>query len=219
MSILDEIIPLSPVEILQQKIDTLSRNIYKCQKIFIDRKRTLMQRFQEICQLASDLNIDKPQLRMMISQSFAEVGISDSYLRKLLPEALKFTKHMRKDYVQKQDRRDQPIYLQQSHQQESVELPSSGQLALTSGKSLELPTTGIHNSEVLHTEGDEQVAFEDKDTIIKNLKKTIKDLTDSFTAVGNFRYGNQDLLLKITVNVKARSIGTIEIAGPVSQKS
>lgn len=99
IEIIDEIIPLPRVQILQQKIDTLSRNAYEYQKILIDRKKTLMQQFQEISQLASDLNIDKLELRMMISQSFAKVGISDSYLRKLLPEKLKFTKHTRKDYV------------------------------------------------------------------------------------------------------------------------
>jgi hypothetical protein len=217
IEIIDEIIPLPTVQILQQKIDTLSRNVYECQKILIDRKKTLMQQFQEISQLASDLNIDKLELRRMISQSFAEVGVSDSYLRKLLPEPLKFMKHMRKDYVKKQDQRDQSIDLQQSHQQESVELPSSGQLASPSNKSIELQTNHTPNSLVLHTEG-EQIEFEDKDTIIKNLNKAIKDLSESFTAVGTFRYGNHDILLKITVNVKAKSIGTIEIARPVSQK-
>jgi hypothetical protein len=179
-----------------------------------------MRQLQEISQLASDLNIDKVQLRTMIFRSFAEVGISDSYLRKLLPETLKFMKHMRKDYVQKQDQRDQSIHLQQSHQQESVELPTSGQLALASAKSIEASTIGSHNSVILHTEG-EQVALEDKDTTIKNLKKVIKELEDhtkSFTAVGTFRYWNHDILLKITVNVKAKSIGAIEIARPVSQK-
>lgn len=214
MSIVDEIIPPSPVEILEQKIDRLSRNIYKCQKIFMDRKKTVRQQFQEIIQLASDLNIDKPQLRTMLSRSFAEVGISASYLRKLLPEALKFMKHMRKDYVQKQDQRGQSKYLQQSDQQESVKLPSSSPLALKSDKSIDLPTTDTQNGVILHTEG-EQVVFEDKYTTIKNLKKVIKeleDLTESFIAIGTFRYRNNDLLLKITVNVKARSIGNIEIA-------
>jgi hypothetical protein len=215
MSILDEIIPLSPVEILEEKIDRLSRDIYKCQKIFIHRKKTVGQQFQEIIQLASDLNIDKRQLRTMISRSFAEVGISASYIRKLLPEALKFMKHMRKDYVQKQDQRDQSKYLQQSDQQESVKLPSSSSpLTLKSDKSIDVPTTGTQNGVILHTEG-KQVVFEDKDTTIKKLKKVIKgleDLTESFIAIGTFRYRNNDLLLKITVNVKARSIGNIEIA-------
>jgi hypothetical protein len=218
--ILDEIVPLSPVEILQQKIDSLSRNIYKSQKSFLDRKKTLMQQFQEISQFASDLNVGKLQLRRMISQSFAEVGISESYLRKILPESLKFMKHTRKDYVQKQHQQDQSIYLQQSYQQDSVELPSSGQLALPSDSGIDLQTTRTHDSVVLHTEG-EQVASEDKDTIIKNLKKVIKgleDLTESFIAIGTFRYENNDILLKIPVNVKDKSIGTIEIARAVSQK-
>jgi len=217
IEIIDEIIPLPRVQILQQKIDTLSWNAYEYQKILIDRKKTLMHQFQEISQLASDLNIDKLELRRMISQSFAKVGISDSYLRKLLPEKLKFTKHTRKDYVKKQDQQDQSIVLQQSHQQESVELPSSGQLTLPSNKSIELQTNHTHDSVVLHTEG-EQIEFEDKDRIIKNLKKDIKDLSEPFTGVGTFRYENHDILLKITVNVKDKSIGTIEIARAVSQK-
>jgi hypothetical protein len=45
------------------------------------------------------IGIDSIQLRKMILDSFADIGVSESWLRKLLPETLKLTKHTRKDYL------------------------------------------------------------------------------------------------------------------------
>ena len=83
-------------------------------KYFLDRKKTIRQQLKEIRQLARDLSRDDMQLRDMISESFTMIGVTPSWLRKLLPETLKLTKHTRKDYLK----------LQQQ-QRELVELPTS----------------------------------------------------------------------------------------------
>jgi hypothetical protein len=101
--------------------------------IYRDRKKTVVQQLHKIRQLAQDLSIDEMQLRDMISESFADIGVSESWIRKLLPETLKLTKHTRKDYLKLQLQRDQqplqqqPLQQQQPRQQqrELVESPTS----------------------------------------------------------------------------------------------
>jgi hypothetical protein len=110
---------------LQQKIDECANTIIGLHRIYTDRKKTIIQQLHEIRQLAEDLNIDYIRLRRMVSQSFTIMGVYSSWMRKLLPEYLK-SKHIRKDYLELQQQRDQqPLQLQQQRQQESAELTSS----------------------------------------------------------------------------------------------
>jgi hypothetical protein len=106
--------PPSPAfKTLEQKIDELVKGIRGIWDIIWDRKKTIRQQVNEIIQLASDLNIDSIQLRKMILESFADIDVSESWLRKLLPETLKLTKHTRKDYLKLQQQRDQqPLHQQ-----------------------------------------------------------------------------------------------------------
>jgi hypothetical protein len=90
------------LETLQQKIDECANIIIGLHTIYRDRKKTIIQQIGEIKLLASDLNVNNTQLRDMISQSFTMIGVSESWLRKLLPEYLKSTKHTRKDYLELQ---------------------------------------------------------------------------------------------------------------------
>jgi len=92
---------------LEQKIDEFANGIRGIRDIIWDRKRIVIQQLHEIRQLAQDLNIDNIQLRKMILESVADIGVSESWLRKLLPETLKLTKHTRKDYLKRQIQRDQ----------------------------------------------------------------------------------------------------------------
>jgi hypothetical protein len=91
----------------------------------------------EIRQLASDLNVDSIQLRKMILESFADIGVSESWLRKLLPETLKLSKHTRKDYLKLQQQRDQQSLQQQTQQQqrELIELSTSSIIIIPTSNS------------------------------------------------------------------------------------
>src|SRR5690242_5021557 len=106
--------PSPTLETLQQKIDVLAGSIHGFENEYRDRKKTIIQQLNEIIELASDLNVDNIQLRNMISDSFIDIGISESWIRKLLPETLKFTKHTRKDYLRQQQQRDQESLQQQT---------------------------------------------------------------------------------------------------------
>ena len=71
---------------LEQKIDELANGIRGIRDIIWDRKKTIIRQMHEIRQLAEDLNVDSIQLRKMIVESFADIGVSESWLKKLLPE-------------------------------------------------------------------------------------------------------------------------------------
>jgi hypothetical protein len=174
--------PPSPtVETLQQKIDELANGIIGLYGIYRDRKKTIKQQLQEIRQLAADLNIDDMQLRDMISESFTTIGVSPSWLRKLLPGYLKSTKHTRKDYLEIQHQRDQQPLQQQ--QKELVELPTS----LSSR----------------HSVSEQQPQPQEEET---------------FTALGYLKLYGNDVPIKVTVNVKTKSIEAMEIAHEIIQK-
>ena len=120
--------PPSPAfRTLEQKIDELVNGIREIRDIIWDRRKRIRQQLKEIIQLAQDLSIDDVQLRDMIYESCTRMGVSPSWLRKMLPENLKLTKHTRKDYLKRQLQRDQqPLHQQpEQRQRELVELPTS----------------------------------------------------------------------------------------------
>ena len=56
-------------------------------KIFFwNRRKIIRQQLQKIIQLAQDLSIDDMQLRDMIYESCTRMGVSPSWLRKMLPK-------------------------------------------------------------------------------------------------------------------------------------
>ena len=112
---------------MEQKIDELINGIRGIRDIIWDRRKIIRQQLKEIIQLAQDLSIDDMQLRDMIYESCTRMGVSPSWLRKMLPKNLKLTKHTRKDYLKRQLQRDQQLLQQQPQQQqkELVESPTS----------------------------------------------------------------------------------------------
>ena len=98
MTIVDEQQQPTPpkLETLQKKIDEFANGIRGIQDIFLDRKKTIIRQMDEIRQLASDLNVDSIQLRKMILESFADIDVSESWLRKLLPETLKLKAYQKR---------------------------------------------------------------------------------------------------------------------------
>jgi len=268
MTIVDEQQQPTPpkLETLQKKIDEFANGIRGIQDIFLDRKKTIIRQMDEIIQLAQDLSIDDMQLRDMISESFTMIGVSPSWLRKLLPETLKLTKHTRKDYLKLQQLRDQQPLHQQQPQQQQRELVESPPTSSSSSSSSRHPAveqrqqpsdneekTGAattkgttyddednHSIPVIplltqkENEGLVEKSSDDKNKIIEKLNEKIEELqqeitylheqqqkqqVEKFTAVGNLELQKNDLPVKVTVNVKTKSIEWMEIARELIQKS
>jgi hypothetical protein len=200
------------------------------------RKKAIMKQIREARQLDSDLNVDEIQLRKMISRSFA---MTESWLRKLLPESLKYTKHTRKDYLLKQQQQQEQQSLQQMQQQQQQQLPPSDDNATK-------VTTTCDNKELViskqiqkEEEEEEQRCIveellKDKIIIIEKLGQTIKELQrenrclreiaatkgqqqhqqqeDTFTALGRLEHLKQCVPVRVTFNLKTKTIEFMEIA-------
>jgi hypothetical protein len=245
--------PPSPAfRTLEQKIDELVNGIRGIRDIIWDRRKIIRQQLKEIIQLAQDLSIDDMQLRDMIYESCTRMGVSPSWLRKMLPENLKLTKHTRKDYLKLQQQRDQqPLQQQQPQQQqrELVESPTSSssrhaaveqrQQQPSDNEEKTSATTKVtthdddnHSTAVIplltqkENEGFVEKSSDDKNKIIEKLNEKIEELqeeirylreqqqqqqVEKFTSVGYLEIYNNDTPVKVTVNVKTKSIEWMEI--------
>jgi hypothetical protein len=251
--------PPSPAfRTLEQKIDELVNGIRGIRDIIWDRRKIIRQQLKEIIQLAQDLSIDDMQVRDMIYESCTRMGVSPSWLRKMLPKNLKLTKHTRKDYLKRQQQRDQQPLHQQQPQQQQRELVESPPPPSSSSSSSRHPaveqrqqpsdneektaaaTTKIttydddnNNKAVIplltqkENEGLVEESSDDKNKIIEKLNEKIEELqqeitylheqqqtqqVEKFTAVGYLELQNNDIPVKVTVNVKTKSIEWMEIA-------
>jgi hypothetical protein len=252
--------PPSPtVETLQQKIDEFANGIRGIQDIIWNRKKVILQQLHEIMQLASDVNIDSIQLRKMIVESVADIGVSESWLRKLLPETLKLTKHTRKDYLKLQQLRDQQSLQQQPQQQqrELVELPTSSSSRHPAVEQWQQPSDNEEKTAAItkvttydddnhskavtplltkkENEGLVEESSDDKNKGVEKLYERIEELQEQvrylreqqqqkqqeekFTAVGYLEIQNNDIPVKVIVNVKTKSIEWMEIARNLYNKS
>ena len=177
--------PPSPAfRTLEQKIDELVNGIRGIWDIICDRRKIIRQQLKEIIQLAQDLSIDDMKLRDMIYESCTRIGVSPSWLRKMLPKNLKLSKHTRKDYLKLQQQRDQqPLHQQtQQQQRELIELPTS----LSSR----------------HSVSEQQPQEE-----------------ETFTALGYLQLYGNDVPIKVTINIKTKSIEAMEIAHEIIQNA
>ena len=247
---------------MEQKIDELVNGIRGIRDIICDRRKIIRRQLKEIGQLARDLSIDEMQLRDMIYESCARMGVSPSWLRKMLPENLKLTKHTRKDYLKRQLQRDQqPLQQQQQPQQQQrklVELPTSSSSRHPAVEQRQQPSdneekTGgatatkvttyddddNHSIPVIplliqnENEGLVEESSVDKNKIIEKLNEKIEELqqeitylheqqqkqqVEKFVAVGSLEIQNNDIPVKVTVNVKAKSIEWMEIERELIEK-
>jgi hypothetical protein len=244
--------PSSAFRTLEQKIDELVNGIRGIRDIIWDRRKTIRQQVKEIIQLAQDLSIDDMQLRDMIYESCARMGVSPSWLRKMLPKNLKLSKHTRKDYLKRQLQRDQqPLHQQpEQRQRELVELPTS--LSSSRHPALEqrqqpsdneektgAATTKVttydddnHSIPVIplltqnENEGLVEESSDDKNKRIEKLNGKIEELQqeitylreqqqkqqeEKFTALGYLQLYDNDIPVKVTVNVKTNSIEWMEV--------
>jgi vacuolar-type H+-ATPase subunit H len=255
--------PPSPAfKTLEQKIDELVNGIRGIRDIICDRRKIIRQQLKEIIQLAQDLSIDDMKLRDMIYESCTRMGVSPSWLRKMLPKNLKLTKHTRKDYLKRQQQRDQQPLQQQPQQQqrELVESPTSSSsrhsrhpaveqrqqpsdneektgAATTKGTTYDDDNHSIAVIPLLtqnENEGLVEKSSDDKNKIIEKLNEKIEELQqeiayfgeqqqkqqeEKFTAVGYLEIQNNDIPVKVSVNVRTKSIEWMRIARELIQKS
>lgn len=94
-------------EQLQRKIEKTVDTIIKFSEIQKQTEKSVRQQLHEIVQDADRLNISREELRRMLNEGFCSRGprarmISESYLRRLLPDEYKYDAKTRSDYKVKQ---------------------------------------------------------------------------------------------------------------------
>jgi hypothetical protein len=230
--------PTPTIETLEQKIEELATSIDDLRTInymYTSRKKAIKNLIREARQLASDLNVDEIQFRKMISRIFVNTGVSESWLRKLLPGSLKFTKHTRKDYLEREQQRDQESLIQpQEQHQELVELPESRQPELeqqqpSDGKAREVTTFDNKLAEMPQKEEEEKLKQRIKELQTENeylrevnatqaqqqqqleQQHQQKQEEETFTSVGQLNLGKYYLQIRVTVNVKTKSVDFMDV--------
>ena len=228
--------PTPTIETLEQKIEELATSIDDLRTIHYmhtSRKKEIKNLIREVRQLALALNVDEIQFRKMISQAFVKTGVSESWLRKLLPESLKFTKHTRKDYLEREQQRDQESLIQpQEQHQELVELPESTQPELeqqqpSDGKPREVTTFDNKLVEMLQKEEENKLKqrIEELQTENEYLREVNaiqaqqqqeqqhqqKQEEETFTAIGQLNLGKYHMQIRVMVNVKTKSIDFMDL--------
>jgi septal ring factor EnvC (AmiA/AmiB activator) len=235
------------IKTLEQKVTELAKTVIGLENTYRNTRKTVIQQLGEIKQLGSDLKIDNIKLREMISESFGLMGVSESWLRKLLPESLKSTKHTRKDYLELQQKRDQQSLQQQQQQNELVQLSTSRHSVSAPQPSDEKTTsTASHDNKAVviapQSQNKQEIGLSEEldkhKATIEKLKQRIDELEkenrhlretagqhqdqqqqqeERFTARGFLQIKNNDVPVKVTVNVKTKTIEHMVMTLPESQ--
>ena len=94
----------NPKDELRKKIVTLADTIREWNNETTRVRKTVKEQFVEIRDLGlNKCKMEKTALRRLVEEIFLIHGVSDSYLRKLLPAELKDPSKTRISYQQKQD--------------------------------------------------------------------------------------------------------------------
>jgi hypothetical protein len=95
---------LGPKDELKKKIVTLAGVIRDWNNETVKVRKTVKKQFEEIQNLGlNKYNMERTVLRRLVVELFQLHGVSDSWIRKLLPMELKDTSKIRLSYLQKQE--------------------------------------------------------------------------------------------------------------------
>lgn len=113
---------MNPTDELKKKIVAVASTIREWNNETARVRKTVKKQFEEIRNLGlNKYKMENAALRKLVEDIFRIHGVSDSWLRKLLPVELKDTKKTRLSYLQKQEiEKEQRLLLsQQPHPSES----------------------------------------------------------------------------------------------------
>ena len=93
---------MNPKDELKKKIVTLASTIRKWNAETVETRKSVRTQLKDILDLGlNKYKMQKTEVRKLVEEIFLYHGISESWLRKLLPEGLKDTSKTRLSYLQK----------------------------------------------------------------------------------------------------------------------
>jgi polyhydroxyalkanoate synthesis regulator phasin len=196
---------MNPKDELKKKSVTLAGTIRKWNAETVEARKSVRIQLREIVDLGlNKYKMRKTELRNLVEEIFRYHGISESWIRKLLPEGLKYTSRTRLSYLHKQEiekERQRPLLQQQaSGSQQESEIreyihPDGRTVESVSYQSAE-PEITPSPSEV--RQGLETYAHNELSEANKRIERLIEDvrsLSKPFVAKAYFQAAEQDIPL------------------------
>jgi hypothetical protein len=115
-----------PKDELRKRIVTLADTIMKWKYVTVKASKSVRTQLMEIVDIGSNkYNMQTTDLRNLVYEIFRFRGVSDSWIRRLMPEGLKYTSKTRISYQQKQEiekERQRLLQKQASQSQQESEI-------------------------------------------------------------------------------------------------
>jgi hypothetical protein len=222
----------SPKDELKKKIVTLADTIRKWNAETVKARKSVRTQLKEIADLGlNKYKMQKTDLRDLVVEIFRYHGISESWIRKLLPEGLKYTSKTRISYLQRQEiEKERQRLLQkqasQSSQQESdqgsTQILLDSQDRLETGEYITADTVSkTHQLQELEESASDDDTRNDSKTTqnklfeanqnIERLREDVRRLSERFDATAYLQTAEQDIPLIAQVDPVKKAIISIRL--------
>ena len=212
---------MNPTDELKKKIVTLAGTMREWNEKTKEARESVRKQLKDILDFGlNQRKMEKTELRNLINEIFEYHGISESWLRKLLPEGLKDTSKTPLSYLQKQEieeERQRLLLLQQSSkpQQQEYEaktehesLPDGSTTITSSYESQDskssLPPYETEINQSLDPKTSVPALEETSKTIqdkrIEGLEAEVRRLSEEFVVKTPFHAFDKDILLAIRID-------------------
>lgn len=84
---------------LQRRADTLAESIYKFVNKLAEGKKRIKEQIQDIIDLGKKARVDNEKLGKLLRDAFHKRGVSDSYVRQIMPPELRVSSHTNLRYL------------------------------------------------------------------------------------------------------------------------
>jgi hypothetical protein len=229
---------MNPNDELNKKIVTLANNTRIWNNISIKASKSFKTQFEEILDLGlNKYKMEKNELRRLIEQIFLFHGVSESWLRKLLPVELKDSSKTRISYQQRQNIEKERQRLLQQRALESHHESDTGEYDNHSGSLAEsasypptelVPTTSSlemrqdletqyteNNSPLSEVSSPSSITMQNEpkeaNKRIERLEKEVQWLSKPFTTKAYLQAADQDILLIAKIDPVKKPITSIQI--------
>lgn len=210
---------MNPKDELKKKIVVLANTMRQWNEQTKKARKSVKEQIKDIIDLGLKRKMGETELRKMIDEIFLYHGIHPSWLRKLLPEALKDTSKTRISYLQRQEiEKEQQRLLQQISQSQQESNPrTSSSLSLEPsmefGSGEYTPTNYAvikcdSPDENTSTEENKMIANRSNETNkkIQELESQVQQLSEPFIARANLQTPTQDIPLIAQIDPAERVI-------------
>jgi hypothetical protein len=226
---------MNPKDELNKKIVNLADTIRKWNKETVKVRKTVREQLEEIANLGlNKYHMERTDLRRLAEMIFRIHGVSDSWLRKLLPVELKDSSKTRISYLQRQEiEKERQRLLQQQASESQLEYRHSDDYKVESisyrPSELELtpPSSGVrHELETQYASGndslDHKVLSPSKGSVIiqnelneayKKIEKLEADvwrLSEQFVARASLQALSETVLVVVHIDPVKKAITSIQ---------